>query len=141
VSCAYKWMNSTPILFTLTCTCFCVTLVLVCLLSSQRYFCNSILFLPFHDYFNTPGVTMAMTHLCTNDCDHMWKRIEEKSIKPWNHGLTKRTEWQGFQPHQWNNGHLEPRRLNPKRAPMSTRLPSPGLVVKSTKFPKHDLSS
>jgi hypothetical protein len=64
---------------------------------------------------NTPGVTMAMTQLCTNDCDHMWKRIEEKSIKPWNHGLTKRSEWQGFQPHQWNNGHLEPRRLNPKK--------------------------
>jgi hypothetical protein len=21
---------------------------------------------------NTPGVTMAMAHLCTNDCDHMW---------------------------------------------------------------------
>jgi hypothetical protein len=32
---------------------------------------------------NTPGVTMAMAHLCTNDCDHMWKRLEEKSIKPW----------------------------------------------------------
>jgi hypothetical protein len=32
---------------------------------------------------NTPGVTMAMAHLCTNDCDHMWKKLEEKSIKPW----------------------------------------------------------
>ena len=30
---------------------------------------------------NTPGVTMAMAHLCTNDCDHMWKKLEEKSIK------------------------------------------------------------
>jgi hypothetical protein len=23
---------------------------------------------------NTPGVTKAMVHFCTNDCDHMWKR-------------------------------------------------------------------
>jgi hypothetical protein len=30
---------------------------------------------------NTPGVTMAMAHLCTNDCDHMWKKLEKKSIK------------------------------------------------------------
>jgi hypothetical protein len=30
---------------------------------------------------NTPGVTMAMAHLCTNDCDHMWKKLKEKSIK------------------------------------------------------------
>jgi hypothetical protein len=30
---------------------------------------------------NTPGVTMAIAHLCTNDCDHMWKKLEEKSIK------------------------------------------------------------
>jgi hypothetical protein len=43
-------MNNTPVLFTLTCTNFCVILVLTCLLSSQRYFCNSVLFLPFHDY-------------------------------------------------------------------------------------------
>jgi hypothetical protein len=43
-------MNSTPVLFTLTCSCPCVTLVLSCLLSSRRYFCNSILFLSFHDY-------------------------------------------------------------------------------------------
>jgi hypothetical protein len=58
---------------------------------------------------------MAMAHLCTNDCDHMWKRIEKKSIKPWKHGLTNKSEWQGFQPHKWNNGHMEPRRLNPKK--------------------------
>jgi hypothetical protein len=32
---------------------------------------------------NTPGVTMAMAHLCTNDCDHMWKKLEEENIKPW----------------------------------------------------------
>jgi hypothetical protein len=32
---------------------------------------------------NTPSVTMAMAPLCTNDCDHMWKKLEEKSIKPW----------------------------------------------------------
>jgi hypothetical protein len=32
-------------------------------------------------FCNTPGVTMAMAHLCTNDCDHMWKKLEEKSIK------------------------------------------------------------
>jgi hypothetical protein len=24
---------------------------------------------------------MAMAHVCTNDCDHMWKKSEEKSIK------------------------------------------------------------
>jgi hypothetical protein len=24
---------------------------------------------------------MAMAHLCTNDCDHMWKKLEKKSIK------------------------------------------------------------
>jgi hypothetical protein len=30
---------------------------------------------------NTPGVTRAMAHLCTNDCDHMWKKLKEKSIK------------------------------------------------------------
>jgi hypothetical protein len=33
------------------------------------------------DFCNTPGVTVAMAHLCTNDCDHMWKKLEEKSIK------------------------------------------------------------
>jgi hypothetical protein len=32
---------------------------------------------------NTLGVTMAMAHICTNDCDHMWERLEKKSIKPW----------------------------------------------------------
>jgi hypothetical protein len=32
---------------------------------------------------NTPGVTKAMAHLCTIDCDHMWKKLGEKSIKPW----------------------------------------------------------
>jgi hypothetical protein len=31
---------------------------------------------------NTPGVTMAMAPLCTNDCDHMWKKLEKKSKKP-----------------------------------------------------------
>jgi hypothetical protein len=31
---------------------------------------------------NTPGVTMAMAPLCTNDCDHMWKKLEKKSITP-----------------------------------------------------------
>jgi hypothetical protein len=31
---------------------------------------------------NTPGVTMAMAHLCTIGCDHMWERLEKKSIKP-----------------------------------------------------------
>jgi hypothetical protein len=30
---------------------------------------------------NTPSVTMAMTHLCTDDCDHMWKKLKEKSIR------------------------------------------------------------
>jgi 3-deoxy-D-arabino-heptulosonate 7-phosphate (DAHP) synthase class II len=30
---------------------------------------------------NTPGVTMARAHLCTNDCDHMWKKLKEKSIR------------------------------------------------------------
>jgi hypothetical protein len=64
---------------------------------------------------NTPGVTMAMAHLCTNDFDHMWKKIEKKSIKLWKHGLINKSEWQGFQPHKWNNGHLEPRRLNHKK--------------------------
>jgi hypothetical protein len=34
-------------------------------------------------YCNTPGVTMAMAHPCTNDCDHMWERLEKKSITPW----------------------------------------------------------
>jgi hypothetical protein len=24
---------------------------------------------------NTPGVTMAMAPSCTNDCDHMWKKL------------------------------------------------------------------
>jgi hypothetical protein len=24
---------------------------------------------------------MAMAHLCTNDCDHMWKKLKEKSIR------------------------------------------------------------
>jgi hypothetical protein len=24
-----------------------------------------------------------MAPLCTNDCDHMWKKLEKKSIKPW----------------------------------------------------------
>jgi hypothetical protein len=32
-------------------------------------------------YCNTPSVTMAMAHLCTNDCDHMWKKLKEKSIR------------------------------------------------------------
>jgi hypothetical protein len=22
-----------------------------------------------------------MAHLCTNDCDHMWKKLKEKSIR------------------------------------------------------------
>jgi hypothetical protein len=35
------------------------------------------------DTCNTPGVTMAMAYLCTNDCDHMWEKLEEKSMKPW----------------------------------------------------------
>jgi hypothetical protein len=30
---------------------------------------------------NTPSVTMAMAHLCTNDCDHMWKKHKEKIIR------------------------------------------------------------
>jgi hypothetical protein len=30
---------------------------------------------------NTPSVTMAMAHLCTNDCDHMWKKLKEKRIR------------------------------------------------------------
>jgi hypothetical protein len=30
---------------------------------------------------NTPGVTMARAHLCTNDCDHMWKKLKQKSIR------------------------------------------------------------
>jgi hypothetical protein len=36
---------------------------------------------PKRDDCNTPSVTMAMTPLCTNDCDHMWKKLEKKSIK------------------------------------------------------------
>jgi hypothetical protein len=32
-------------------------------------------------FCNTPGVTMARAHLCTNDCDHMWKKLKEKSIR------------------------------------------------------------
>jgi hypothetical protein len=24
---------------------------------------------------------MAMAHLCTNDCDHIWKKLERKSKK------------------------------------------------------------
>jgi hypothetical protein len=31
--------------------------------------------------YNTPSVTMAMGHLYTNDCDHMWKKLKEKSIR------------------------------------------------------------
>jgi hypothetical protein len=23
---------------------------------------------------------MAMAHICTNDCDHMWKKLKEKNI-------------------------------------------------------------
>jgi hypothetical protein len=30
---------------------------------------------------NTPGVTMARAHLCSNDCDHMWKKLKGKSIR------------------------------------------------------------
>jgi hypothetical protein len=30
---------------------------------------------------NTTSVTMAMAHLYTNDCDHMWKKLKEKSIR------------------------------------------------------------
>ena len=30
---------------------------------------------------NTPSVTMAMAHLYNNDCDHMWKKLKEKSIR------------------------------------------------------------
>jgi hypothetical protein len=30
---------------------------------------------------NTLGVTMARAHLCSNDCDHMWKKLKEKSIR------------------------------------------------------------
>jgi hypothetical protein len=35
----------------------------------------------FCGFCNTPGVTMARAHLCTNDCDHMWKKLKEKSIR------------------------------------------------------------
>jgi hypothetical protein len=31
--------------------------------------------------YNTPGVTMARAHLCSNDYDHMWKKLKEKSIR------------------------------------------------------------
>jgi hypothetical protein len=32
-------------------------------------------------YCNTSGVTMARAHLCTNDCDHIWKKLKEKSVR------------------------------------------------------------
>jgi hypothetical protein len=43
---------------------FCVTLVLSCLLSSQRYFCNSVLFLPFHDYIIKNELIILYDCLC-----------------------------------------------------------------------------
>jgi hypothetical protein len=30
---------------------------------------------------NTSGVTMARAHLCTNDYDHMWKKLKEQKCK------------------------------------------------------------
>jgi hypothetical protein len=34
---------------------------------------------------------MAMAHLCTNDCDHMWKKLKEKEHKNLgDHVLTKK---------------------------------------------------
>jgi hypothetical protein len=30
---------------------------------------------------NTSGVTMARAHLCTNDYDHMWKKLKEQSVR------------------------------------------------------------
>jgi hypothetical protein len=30
---------------------------------------------------NTSGVTMARAHLCTNDCDHMWKKLKEQGVR------------------------------------------------------------
>jgi hypothetical protein len=32
-------------------------------------------------YCNTTGVTMARAHLCTNDYDHMWKKLKEQSVR------------------------------------------------------------
>jgi hypothetical protein len=32
-------------------------------------------------FCNTSGVTMARAHLCTNDCDHMWKKLKEKGVR------------------------------------------------------------
>jgi hypothetical protein len=32
---------------------------------------------------NTPGVTMARTHLDPKGYDHMWKNLRSKSMRPW----------------------------------------------------------
>jgi hypothetical protein len=32
-------------------------------------------------FCNTSGVTMARAHLCTNDYDHMWKKLKEQKCK------------------------------------------------------------
>jgi hypothetical protein len=33
------------------------------------------------NFCNTSGVTMARAHLCTNDYDHMWKKLKEQSVR------------------------------------------------------------
>jgi hypothetical protein len=30
---------------------------------------------------NTSGVTMARAHLCSNDCDHMWKKLKKQGVR------------------------------------------------------------
>jgi hypothetical protein len=32
-------------------------------------------------YCNTSGVTMARAHLCSNDCDHMWKKLKKQGVR------------------------------------------------------------
>jgi hypothetical protein len=32
-------------------------------------------------FCNTSGVTMTRAHLCTNDYDHMWKKLKEQSVR------------------------------------------------------------
>jgi hypothetical protein len=60
-----------PVLFTLTCTCFCVTFVLFCLLTSRRYLCNSILLLLLHDdIMNNNELIILYDSLCCFIC-HM----------------------------------------------------------------------
>jgi hypothetical protein len=58
---------------------------------------------------------MAMAHLCTFDCDHMWKKLEEESIKKiGDHVLTKNVNDQKHYPSLCAIITLGKRGVNPR---------------------------